>query len=87
MSFGRGRARITQLIVARVQEPLSLFIGGVTAITMELAEPCVRTGVWEHTSFRWLREIACRSDSAAARINSVQDKSTSASRRPRLPAF
>ena len=55
------------------KNPLSLFIGGVTAVIMELAEPRVRTGVWEHTSFRWLREIACRSDSAAARINSVQD--------------
>ncbi len=34
------------------KNPLSLFIGGVTAVVMELAEPCVRTGVWEHTSFR-----------------------------------
>jgi uncharacterized protein (DUF2236 family) len=31
---------------------LSLFIGGVTAVIMELAEPRVRTGVWEHTTFR-----------------------------------
>src|SRR5262249_18870926 len=28
------------------------FIGGVTAVIMELAEPRVRTGVWEHTTFR-----------------------------------
>ncbi|WP_292067882.1 oxygenase MpaB family protein [Mesorhizobium sp.] len=34
------------------KNPLSLFIGGVTAVIMELAEPHVRTGVWEHTSFR-----------------------------------
>ena len=34
------------------KNPLSLFIGGVTAVIMELAEPRVRTGVWEHTSFR-----------------------------------
>jgi uncharacterized protein (DUF2236 family) len=31
---------------------ISVFIGGVTAVIMELAEPRVRTGVWEHTSFR-----------------------------------
>jgi uncharacterized protein (DUF2236 family) len=34
------------------KNPLSLFIGGVAAVIMELAEPCVRTGVWEHTTFR-----------------------------------
>ena len=34
------------------KNPLSLFIGGVTAVMMELAKPRVRTGVWEHTSFR-----------------------------------
>jgi uncharacterized protein (DUF2236 family) len=30
------------------KNPLSLFIGGVTAVIMELAEPRVRTGLWEH---------------------------------------
>lgn len=34
------------------KNPLSLFVGGVTAVLMELAEPRVRTGVWEHTMFR-----------------------------------
>jgi len=34
------------------KNPLSLFIGGVTAVIMELAEPHVRTGLWEHTTFR-----------------------------------
>jgi uncharacterized protein (DUF2236 family) len=34
------------------KNPLSLFIGGVAAVMMELAEPRVRTGVWEHTTFR-----------------------------------
>jgi uncharacterized protein (DUF2236 family) len=34
------------------KNPLSLFIGGVAAAIMELAEPRVRTGVWEHTTFR-----------------------------------
>lgn len=32
--------------------PVSLFIGGVSAVLLELAEPSVRTGVWEHSSFR-----------------------------------
>ena len=34
------------------KNPLSLFIGGVTAVIMELAETRVRAGVWEHTTFR-----------------------------------
>lgn len=32
--------------------PVTLFIGGVSAVLLELAEPSVRTGVWEHSSFR-----------------------------------
>ena len=32
--------------------PVSLFIGGVTAVLLELAEPSVRTGVWDHSSFQ-----------------------------------
>ena len=34
------------------KNPLALFIGGVTAVILELAEPRVRTGVWQHSSFR-----------------------------------
>jgi uncharacterized protein (DUF2236 family) len=34
------------------KNPLSVFIGGVTAVIMELAEPRVRAGVWDHTTFR-----------------------------------
>ena len=34
------------------KNPVSLFIGGVAAVILELAEPRVRTGVWEHTEFR-----------------------------------
>jgi hypothetical protein len=34
------------------KNPLALFVGGVTAVIMELAEPRVRAGVWEHTTFR-----------------------------------
>jgi len=34
------------------KNPISLYIGGITAVLLELAEPRVRTGVWDHTSFR-----------------------------------
>lgn len=34
------------------RNPLALYIGGITAVLLELAEPRVRTGVWEHTTFR-----------------------------------
>ncbi|CAN5366864.1 oxygenase MpaB family protein [soil metagenome] len=34
------------------KNPVSLFVGGVTAVILELAEPRVRTGVWEYSSFR-----------------------------------
>lgn len=34
------------------KNPLSLFVGGVAAVILELAEPRVRAGVWEHTLFR-----------------------------------
>ncbi len=32
--------------------PVSLFVGGVSAVLLELAEPSVRAGVWDHSSFR-----------------------------------
>ena len=32
--------------------PVSLLIGGTTAVLLELAEPRVRSGVWDHTTFR-----------------------------------
>jgi uncharacterized protein (DUF2236 family) len=35
-----------------MKNPVALFVGGVAAVLLELAEPRVRTGVWEHTSFR-----------------------------------
>lgn len=34
------------------KNPVALFIGGVAAVLLELAEPRVRAGVWDHTSFR-----------------------------------
>jgi uncharacterized protein (DUF2236 family) len=33
------------------KNPVTLFIGGITAVLMELAEPRVRHGVWEHSRF------------------------------------
>jgi uncharacterized protein (DUF2236 family) len=34
------------------RNPVALFTGGVAAVLMELAEPAVRAGVWEHSGFR-----------------------------------
>jgi uncharacterized protein (DUF2236 family) len=34
------------------KNPVALYVGGVAAVILELAEPAVRTGVWEHSSFR-----------------------------------
>ena len=34
------------------KNPIALYVGGITAVLLELAEPRVRTGVWEHTTFR-----------------------------------
>jgi uncharacterized protein (DUF2236 family) len=34
------------------KNPVALFVGGVTAVILELAEPRVRTGVWEYSSFK-----------------------------------
>ena len=34
------------------KNPVALFIGGITAVILELAEPRVRHGVWDHTTFR-----------------------------------
>ena len=32
--------------------PVALAVGGVAAVILELAEPRVRAGVWDHSSFR-----------------------------------
>jgi len=34
------------------KNPVSLFIGGVAAVMLEFADPRIRSGVWDHTSFR-----------------------------------
>lgn len=35
-----------------MKNPVALTVGGIAAVILELAEPRVRTGVWEHTTFR-----------------------------------
>ena len=35
-----------------LKNPIALFVGGTAAVMLELAEPAVRAGVWEHSSFR-----------------------------------
>lgn len=34
------------------RNPLSMYVGGVAAVLLELGEPRVRSGVWDHSSFR-----------------------------------
>jgi uncharacterized protein (DUF2236 family) len=34
------------------KNPVTLFIGGVTAVLLEFGEPRVRDGVWQHSNFR-----------------------------------
>jgi uncharacterized protein (DUF2236 family) len=34
------------------KNPVALLVGGIAAVILELAEPAVRTGVWNHSSFR-----------------------------------
>lgn len=34
------------------KNPVALFIGGVTAVLLEFGEPRVRSGVWDHSTFR-----------------------------------
>jgi uncharacterized protein (DUF2236 family) len=35
-----------------LKNPIALFVGGTAAVILELADPAVRAGVWEHSSFR-----------------------------------
>lgn len=35
-----------------MKNPVALMIGGIAAVLLELAEPRVRTGVWDYTRFR-----------------------------------
>lgn len=48
------------------KNPVTLFVGGVTAVILELAEPSVRTGVWDHSTFRSDAVMRLRRTGAAA---------------------
>jgi uncharacterized protein (DUF2236 family) len=48
------------------KNPVSLFVGGVAAVILELAEPSVRSGVWDHSSFRKDAVMRLRRTGAAA---------------------
>lgn len=48
------------------KNPISLFVGGVAAVILELAEPSVRSGVWSHSSFRKDAATRLRRTGAAA---------------------
>lgn len=56
IDFGRPRGEAALLAPDSVswrifKNPISLIVGGIAAVILELAEPAVRTGVWEHSTF------------------------------------
>jgi uncharacterized protein (DUF2236 family) len=55
--------------------PLSVYIGGVAAVLLELAEPRVRSGVWEHSSFTSDPRERMRRTGAAAMVTVFAAKS------------
>lgn len=58
------------------KNPLALFVGGVAAVLLELAEPRVRTGVWQATSFRNDPAGRLRSTGLAAMVTVYGARST-----------
>jgi uncharacterized protein (DUF2236 family) len=48
------------------KNPVTLFVGGVSAVILELAEPSVRSGVWDHSSFQKDPVLRLRRTGAAA---------------------
>jgi uncharacterized protein (DUF2236 family) len=58
------------------KNPLSLFIGGVAAVLMELSEPRVRTGLSEHTTFRLNPSRRLRRTGLAAMVTIYGARST-----------
>ncbi|MDB5460724.1 MAG: hypothetical protein JWO72_2465, partial [Caulobacteraceae bacterium] len=50
------------------KNPVSVFICGVAAVILELAEPGVRTGVWEHSTFRTDPVLRMRRTGMAAMV-------------------
>lgn len=58
------------------KNPVSLYIGGVAAVLLELAEPRVRSGVWDHTSFRTDPVTRLRRTGLAAMVTVYADRET-----------
>jgi uncharacterized protein (DUF2236 family) len=48
------------------KNPVTLFIGGVAAVILELGEPSVRSGIWDHSAFRQNAPMRLRRTGAAA---------------------
>jgi uncharacterized protein (DUF2236 family) len=59
------------------KNPVALFIGGVAAVILEFAEPRVRTGVWEHTTFRTDPVMRMRRTGLAAMVTVYGARSVS----------
>jgi uncharacterized protein (DUF2236 family) len=66
------------------KNPVALFVGGVAAVILELAEPAVRTGVWEHTSFRTHPVQRLQQTALAAMITVYGAKSIASARIARV---
>jgi uncharacterized protein (DUF2236 family) len=58
------------------KNPVSLFVGGVAAVILELAEPRVRSGVWDHSGFRADPVRRLRRTGLAAMVTVYGPKST-----------
>jgi uncharacterized protein (DUF2236 family) len=67
--------------------PVTLFIGGVAAVILELAEPSVRAGVWDHSSFRSDPLTRLRRTGAAAMITVYAPRETAAAMIGRVVAL
>jgi uncharacterized protein (DUF2236 family) len=58
------------------KNPVSVFVGGVAAVILELAEPRVRSGVWDHSTFRTEPVRRMRRTGMAAMITVYGPRST-----------
>jgi uncharacterized protein (DUF2236 family) len=61
------------------KNPVALFVGGVAAVILELAEPRVRAGVWNFTSFRSDPVMRLRRTGLAAMVTVYGTRSTAES--------
>ncbi|MEM9285572.1 MAG: oxygenase MpaB family protein [Pseudomonadota bacterium] len=65
-------------LVAKIySNPLTLYIGGIAAVLMELAEPRVRHGVWDHSVFPTDPGLRLRRTALAAMVSIHAAKSIS----------